>query len=400
MLDTYILKNTDLVILAGGKGTRIKNLLGKYPKPMVKINKKHFIQYVLNVSSKFNFKRIIILCGYRHKIFFQKFNNKTINLTKIICVKEKTLQGTGGALKILKKLNVKNFVLLNGDTIFNIDIHKFISKLSKNKIGIVALTKNKNQQSNKLNQLFLKKNLLYIRKKSPLMNGGIYFFKNKIFKYIPKKISSLENEILPKLIFKKKIMGCFFKNFFIDMGSKKFLKLADKMLIKEFKKPAIFLDRDGVINYDYGYVHKIKNFKFRPGVIKGLQYLKKKNYYIFVVTNQAGIGKKIYSEKQFIKLHKNINEKLKKYNIFIDEVQYSPYHEKAKVIKFRKKSNMRKPGNKMIKNIKSKWDLDLKKSFMVGDKISDKKAAEKSNLNFYYAKNNFFKQIKKIINNY
>ena len=56
MLDTYILKNTDLVILAGGKGTRIKNLLGKYPKPMVKINKKHFIQYVLNVSSKFNFK--------------------------------------------------------------------------------------------------------------------------------------------------------------------------------------------------------------------------------------------------------------------------------------------------------------------------------------------------------
>jgi D-glycero-D-manno-heptose 1,7-bisphosphate phosphatase len=131
-----------------------------------------------------------------------------------------------------------------------------------------------------------------------------------------------------------------------------------------------------------------------------LQYLKKKNYYIFIVTNQAGIGKKIYSEKQFIKLHKNINEKLKKYNIFIDEVQYSPYHEKAKVIKFRKKSNMRKPGNKMIQNIKSKWDLDLKNSFMIGDKITDKKAAHKSNLKFYYAENNFYKQIKKIINNY
>ena len=71
-------------------------------------------------------------------------------------------------------------------------------------------------------------------------------------------------------------MGCFFKNFFIDMGSKKFLKLADKMLIKEFKKPAIFLDRDGVINYDYGYVYKYKDFKFRPGVIKGLQFLTKK----------------------------------------------------------------------------------------------------------------------------
>jgi len=399
MLDSTFL-NTDLVILAGGKGSRIKSFLGKYPKPMVKINEKHFIQYIFNYSSKFNFKRIIILCGYRNKIFFKKFHNKIINLTKIICVKEKNLQGTGGALKTLKKLNVKNFVLMNGDTIFNIDISKLISKLSKNKIGIIALTKNRSQQSKKLNQLFLKKNLLYLRKKSSLMNGGIYFFKKEIFKYIPKKISSLEDEILPKLIMQKKIMGYIFNNFFIDIGSEKFFKLANKMLTKEFKKPAAFLDRDGVINYDYGYVHKLKDFKLRPGVLKGLQYLKKKDYYIFIVTNQAGIGKKIYSEKQFIKLHKNINEKFKKYNIFIDEVQYSPYHEKAKVIRFKKKSNMRKPGNKMIKNIKSKWDLDLKNSFMVGDKISDKKAAYKSDLKFYYAENNFFKQIKKIINNY
>ena len=399
MLDSTFL-NTDLVILAGGKGSRIKSFLGKYPKPMVKINEKHFIQYIFNYSSKFNFKRIIILCGYRNKIFFKKFHNKIINLTKIICVKEKNLQGTGGALKTLKKLNVKNFVLMNGDTIFNIDISKLISKLSKNKIGIIALTKNRSQQSKKLNQLFLKKNLLYLRKKSSLMNGGIYFFKKEIFKYIPKKISSLEDEILPKLIMQKKIMGYIFNNFFIDIGSEKFFKLANKMLTKEFKKPAAFLDRDGVINYDYGYVHKLKDFKLRPGVLKGLQYLKKKDYYIFIVTNQAGIGKKIYSEKQFIKLHKNINEKFKKYNIFIDEVQYSPYHEKAKVIRFKKKSNMRKPGNKMIKNIKSKWDLDLKNSFMVGDKKSDKKAAYKSNLKFYYTENNFFKQIKKIINNY
>ena len=112
MLDSTFL-NTDLVILAGGKGSRIKSFLGKYPKPMVKINEKHFIQYIFNYSSKFNFKRIIILCGYRNKIFFKKFHNKIINLTKIICVKEKNLQGTGGALKTLKKLNVFSFFLLH-----------------------------------------------------------------------------------------------------------------------------------------------------------------------------------------------------------------------------------------------------------------------------------------------
>ena len=83
MLDSTFL-NTDLVILAGGKGSRIKSFLGKYPKPMVKINEKHFIQYIFNYSSKFNFKRIIILCGYRNEIFFKKFHNKIINSSRKI----------------------------------------------------------------------------------------------------------------------------------------------------------------------------------------------------------------------------------------------------------------------------------------------------------------------------
>ena len=64
MKEQYNLKKIDLVILAGGKGTRIKKLTGKYPKPMVKFNNKHFMQYILNNVSKYNFRRIIILCGY------------------------------------------------------------------------------------------------------------------------------------------------------------------------------------------------------------------------------------------------------------------------------------------------------------------------------------------------
>jgi NDP-sugar pyrophosphorylase family protein len=105
MPESYLLRNIDLVILAGGKGTRIKELLGKYPKPMLKFNNKHFIQYVLNCNSKYNFKRIIILCGFRNKIFFEKLNKKLKNLTKIICIKENKLLGTGGALSNLKKLS-------------------------------------------------------------------------------------------------------------------------------------------------------------------------------------------------------------------------------------------------------------------------------------------------------
>ena len=81
----------------------------------------------------------------------------------------------------------------------------------------------------------------------------------------------------------------------------------------------------------------------------------------------------------------------------INDVQYSPYHPKGSVLKFRKKSNLRKPGNQMIKNIFNKFMIDKKKSFMIGDKISDKICANKSNIKFYYTQENFKTLIQKII---
>ena len=204
MKEKYNLKNIDLVVLAGGKGSRIKDLLGRYPKPMLKFNNKYFMQYIFNNFCKYNFKRIIILCGYRHSIFFKKFHKKNINFTKILCVKEKKLLGTGGALTNLINLNVNNFVLINGDTLLDIDIKLLVNSLDYKNVGIVALTKNKNQKSKKLNNLILKNKVINIGKQSMLMNGGTYFFNKKIFKYIKKGNFSLENDLLPKLIKKKK----------------------------------------------------------------------------------------------------------------------------------------------------------------------------------------------------
>ena len=78
------------------------------------------------------------------------------------------------------------------------------------------------------------------------------------------------------------------------------------------KRPAVFLDRDGTINYDYGYVHQFSNFKFRPHVIKGLKYLAKRKYLIFIVTNQAGLAKGKFKLSDLISLHKKLETFLKR----------------------------------------------------------------------------------------
>ena len=393
------MNKVDLVILAGGKGTRIKRLLADKPKPMAKFNGKYFIDYIIQNFSKYDFENIFILTGYKSKIIFDKFHNKKYNFTKITCIKENKPMGTGGALYSLKKKNINDFILINGDTIFDINLKSLINSRKKNTIASVALVKNnKNKKNRKLNNLSIKNGVIITKRKSNLMNGGIYFLKKTIFKYIENKELSLEEDVLPKLIKTKTISGKLFKNFFIDIGTPNNFKKAKKSLLDYFKRPAVFLDRDGVINQDYGYVYKIKNFIFRKGVLKGLQFLIKKNYYLFIITNQAGIAKNIFKEKDFFDLHKNLKIKLSSKNIYFDEVQYCPFHPKAKIKKFKKKSSLRKPGNKMIKNLISNWLINKKKSFMIGDKLSDKQCAFKSKIKFEYASGDFFEQIKKIVN--
>ena len=166
----------------------------------------------------------------------------------------------------------------------------------------------------------------------------------------------------------------------------------------KYKKPAAFLDRDGVINYDFGYISKFKDIKFRPGVIRGLKYLRKKGFRIYIITNQSGIARGYFTKDQVINLHKKMNIFFKKRKILIDAIKFSPFHPKAKVRKYRKSSETRKPGNLFIKQIQRKWPLNMKESFMIGDKISDKICAKRSKIYFEYAKKNFFYQVKNIIN--
>ena len=99
-------------------------------------------------------------------------------------------------------------------------------------------------------------------------------------------------------------------------------------------------------------------------MIQGLRYLIKKNYYIFIITNQSGIGRGIYSKSQFYKLQNDLKERLQKKNVFFDDINFCPYHPDAKIKKYRKTSSLRKPGNLMVKQIKERWHIKQKKSFI------------------------------------
>ena len=390
----------DLIILAGGIGRRIKKFTKKIPKPLIKINNKIFLEILIRNFSKYNFENIYILAGYKGRQIYNKFNNKIFNFTRIKCFIEKKKLGTWGAVKNIKGIIKNNFILTNADSLINLNLHNFINKkINKNSNIKMILVKNLYYKSNKtLTGLNLSKNRVILNKHSKYMNGGVYYINKKILrtnKYL--KFKSLENNIIPDLLKQQKIEGIKTNNFFLDIGTYRNLNFAKKKLSLKLKTRAVFLDRDGVINYDKGYVSQWSKFKFKKNVIKGLQLLIKNNFSIFIVTNQAGIAKGYFEEEDFIRLHKKIKSHLAYRGVYFNEVKYCPYHPEAILKKYKKNTQFRKPGNLMIKEITKEWDIDIKKSIMIGDQISDKIAAERSGIYFEYSKNNFYEQIKNFI---
>lgn len=392
------MKKFDVVILAGGKGTRIKKLLKNNPKPLSKISHLYFLEYLINNISKFYINKIFIIAGYKGKKISKVFNNVEKNLIPIEVIVEKEPLGTAGALSLIKNRVTNNFIVLNGDSIFDVNLNEIANVKLKKHQSFMALTNNSNYKSNKtLSNIKLKKNLVVKSISSRIMNAGIYKFNKELIKNIKPKFQSLENEILLQKIEKKEVIGKYFNNFFLDIGTPKNLRSSKKLIPKYFRKPAIFLDRDGTLNYDKGYTYRIQDFKFIKGTLKTLKKLSKKKYYLFIVTNQAGIAKNKFKKKDFYALHNFLKKIFLKHNININDIKFCPFHPNAKILKYRKNSGYRKPGNLMLEDLKKKWDIDLSKSYMIGDKKIDYIAAKKSNIKFLYLNKNLSKTLKKLI---
>ena len=391
------MKKYDVVILAGGKGTRIKKYLNDIPKPLLKINNLYFLDYLINNISKYYINKIYILAGFKGEKIKSIYNNKEVNLVPIRVLIEKKVLGTGGSLSLIKNKVSNKFVVLNGDSIFDVDLDE-ISKIKLKKDEcFIALTKNNNYMYNKkLSNLNLKGKNIVRSSKSKFMNGGVYFLNKSFIKNIKLKEKSLENDLIENQISLGKVKGKYYKNFFIDIGTPRNFLKSKKIIPNYFTKPALFLDRDGTINIDSGYTHKIKDFKLIEKTIQILRRVSKKKHYIFIVTNQAGIAKGKFNIEDFYKLHDQIKEKFIRNKIYINDVKFSPFHPKGIIKKFKRKSGYRKPGNLMIESLKKRWSIKQSKSYMVGDKTSDFKAATKSNIRFLYLNKNLFLTLKKI----
>lgn len=133
----------------------------------------------------------------------------------------------------------------------------------------------------------------------------------------------------------------------------------------------VFLDRDGTINEEIGYLHRIEDCEFVPRAGEAIRLLNEHHYKVFVITNQAGVAKGLYQEENVHILHQYMQEKLNEMGAFIDGFYYCPYHPDGIVEQYKRQSDCRKPGIGLIKEVEKTMEIDKANSWMVGDMGSD-----------------------------
>ena len=150
---------------------------------------------------------------------------------------------------------------------------------------------------------------------------------------------------------------------------------------KVSKRPSVFLDRDGVLNKDTGFAHKPSQIEWISGAKAAVAFLKNQGYLVFVVTNQSGIARGLYKEDDVERLHAWMNkELLQAGSCPIDDFRYSPYHPEFDNGNYSDFKDWRKPSPGMILDIMENWPVDNTRSFLIGDRKSDIKAAEAANI--------------------
>jgi D,D-heptose 1,7-bisphosphate phosphatase len=391
---------TQAVCLVGGRGTRLGALTDRTPKPLLPVGGRPFLDYIVHEARRFGLGQLLLLTGYRSAEIEQRYAGKRFGNLTVEVVVEPEPAGTAGALVNAAARLDDAFFMMNGDSYFDFNWLALAPALARPGWKLHAALAS-GIEGSRYGRVDLRDGRIHGFRpegsSAQPINAGIYLVRKTVLADIATSPCSLEREVMPLLARRGELLGTAARGSFIDIGIPDDFARAQDLLPAYMRRPAAFLDRDGVLNRDDGYVHRPDQIVWVEGAIDAVRWLNDRGYYVFVVTNQAGVAHGYYSEDHVHELHRWMQQQLQQHGAHIDAFEHSPFHPEGAVEAYRRDSELRKPQPGMLIKLQHEWTTDPARSFLVGDRDSDIAAARAAGVpGHLFAAGNLLEAIRRI----
>ena len=380
------------VIMAGGKGTRIASVRSDVPKPMIPVCGKPILEHQIEVLRRQGVTDIILVIGHLGKVIRQYFGSGETYGVAIRYVEEAQPLGTAGALYELKDFLTQDFLFLNGDLIFDVDLEK-MAAYHKRKGGIATILTHPNnhpydsgliecnEQGQVQKWLTREEKRLYYRNR---VNAGIHMLSPKVFWYVKElKKMDLDRDILKKLIPLRQLYAYASPEYVMDMGTPERYEQVEKDLRNgkvrmknlQQKQRAVFLDRDGTLNIQKGFIKRAEEVVLCPGAAKAVRLINDSGYLAIMISNQPVIARGEATFAEVERMMDKIETLLGEGGAYLDDRFYCPHHPDSgfdgEITELKIRCSCRKPEPGLLYKAAEKYHIDLKNSYMVGDSMAD-----------------------------
>ena len=379
--------------MAGGRGTRISSIANDIPKPMIKIEGKPVLEHEIECLKKQGFKDIIITVSHLGNKIIDFFGDGSgFGVSIEYYFEEEPLGNAGALFKLKDKLN-EDFLLLNADSVFDIDFNRFV-EYHKSKGGLVTLFTHPNSHpydsgliianDDGAVQKWLTKEDARPSYYKNRVNAGLHVISPKVLDIeITTPKVDLDRQILKPLSGTGKMFVYDSPEYVKDMGTpdryeaviKDFREGIVKNKNLKVKQKALFLDRDGTINKYVGFLRNIDDLELLEGVSEAIKKINESGYLAIVVTNQPVIARGEVSVEQLNEIHNKLETLLGEKGAYLDKIYYCPHHPHkgyaGEISELKIECDCRKPKSGMLLKAAKDFNIDLSESWMIGDSEND-----------------------------